>query len=48
VNLRKVLLQDISEATGLQILARAGEILEKRTAIKEGRAQAKLVQKSEL
>ena len=48
LNLRKILLEDISEPTRNQILARAEEILEKRTAIKEGRAQAKLVQKSEL
>ena len=48
LNLRKILLEDISEPTKNQILARAEEILEKRTAIKEGRAQAKLVQKSEL
>ena len=48
LNLRKILLEDISEPTRNLILARAEEILEKRTAIKEGRAQAKLVQKSDL
>lgn len=48
LNLRKILLEDISETTQNQILGRAEEILEKRTAIKEGRAQAKLVQKSDL
>ena len=46
LNLRKILLD--SEPTRNLILARAEEILEKRTAIKEGRAQAKLVQKSDL
>ena len=48
INLRKILLEDISEDTRNQIVERAEEIHEKRTAIKEGRAQAKLVQKSEL
>ena len=48
INLRKILLEDISEASRAEIIKRAEEILEKRTAVKEGRAQAKLVQKSEL
>lgn len=48
INLRKILLEDISEATRAEIITRAEEIIEKRNAIKEGRAQAKLVQKSEL
>ena len=48
LNLRKILLEDICEDTRNQILERAEEIFEKRNAIKEGRAQAKLVQKSEL
>jgi hypothetical protein len=48
INLRKILLENITESTSNQILERANEILDKRTAIKEGRAQAKLVQKSEL
>ena len=48
INLRKILLEDISEASRAQIIKRAEEIVEKRNAIKEGRAQAKLVQKSEL
>ena len=41
-------MEDISESTRNQIIKKAEEIVEKRTAIKEGRAQAKLVQKSEL
>jgi hypothetical protein len=48
INLRKILLENISESTSSMILARVEEILNKRTAIKEGRAQAKLVPKSEL
>lgn len=48
INLRKILLEDISEESRTQIIKRAEEIVEKRNAIKEGRAQAKLVQKSEL
>jgi hypothetical protein len=48
INLRKILVEDLSESTKDQIIKRAEEILEKRTAIKEGRAQAKFVQKSEL
>jgi hypothetical protein len=48
INLRKILLEDISEESRAEIIKRAEEIVEKRNAIKEGRAQAKLVQKSEL
>ena len=48
INLRKILVEDISESTRNLIIKKAEEIVEKRTAIKEGRAQAKLVQKSEL
>jgi hypothetical protein len=48
INLRKILVEGISESTRNQIIKKAEEIVEKRTAIKEGRAQAKLVQKSEL
>ena len=48
INLREIILQEISEETKCEIISRAEEIIKKRTDIKEGRAQAKLVQKSEL
>ncbi len=48
INLRKILLEDISDSTRTEIIQKAEEIIERRNAIKEGRAQAKLVQKSEL
>ena len=48
INLRKTLVEDISDSVKDQIIVRAKEIQDKRTAIKEGRAQAKLVQKIEL
>lgn len=48
INLRKILLEDISEASRADIIKKVEEIVNKRNAIKEGRAQAKLVQKSEL
>jgi hypothetical protein len=47
-NLRKVFIEDLSDSIKECVLSRANEILEKRTAIKEGRAQAKLVPKNEL
>ena len=48
LNLKEIILQDISEDTRNEILSRVEEIIKRRTDIKEGRAQAKLVQKSEL
>ena len=47
-NLRKLFIEDLSESIKESVLTRANEIMEKRIAIKEGRAQAKLVPKSEL
>ena len=47
-NLKKVLIEDLSESAREGVLNRANEILDKRVAIKEGRAQAKLVPKSDL
>jgi hypothetical protein len=47
-NLKKVLTEDLSESTKEGVINRANEILDKRVAIKEGRAQAKLVPKSDL
>ena len=47
-NLRKLFIEDLSESIKECVLIRANEIMEKRIAIKEGRAQAKLVPKSEL
>lgn len=48
INLREIILQGITEETKDQIISRAEEIIKKRNDIKEGRVQAKLVQKSEL
>ena len=48
LNLKKIILQDISEDSRMEILTRVEEIVKRRMDIKEGRAQAKLVQKSEL
>lgn len=48
INLREIILQDISEETKNEIISRAEEIIKRRNDIKEGRVQAKLVQKSEL
>jgi hypothetical protein len=42
-NLKKLLIDDLSESAKESVLNRANEILDKRVAIKEGRAQAKLV-----
>jgi hypothetical protein len=47
-NLRKLFIEDLSESIKDSVLSRANEIMEKRIAIKEGRAQAKLVPKSDL
>lgn len=48
INLKETILQDISEENQQEIISRAEEIIKKRNDIKEGRVQAKLVQKSEL
>ena len=48
INLKETILQDISEEIQQEIISRAEEIIKKRNDIKEGRVQAKLVQKSEL
>ena len=47
-NLKKLFIKDLSESTKESVLTRANEIMEKRIAIKEGRAQAKLVPKNNL
>jgi hypothetical protein len=47
-NLKKLFIADLSESAKEGVLNRAKEIMDKRVAIKEGRAQAKLVPKSDL
>ena len=47
-NLKKLFIEDLTESAKEGVLNRANEILDKRVAIKEGRAQAKLVPKSDL
>jgi hypothetical protein len=48
LNLKKIFIEDLSDTVKQEVINRSNEILEKRIAIKEGRAQAKLVPKSEL
>jgi hypothetical protein len=48
LNLKKLFIEDLSDTVKQEVINRSNEILEKRIAIKEGRAQAKLVPKSEL
>ena len=47
-NLKKLFIEDLSQSAKESVINRANEIFEKRIAIKEGRAQAKLVPKSDL
>jgi hypothetical protein len=47
-NLKKLFIEDFSQSAKDSVINRANEILDKRIAIKEGRAQAKLVPKSDL
>jgi hypothetical protein len=47
-NLKKLFIEDLSQSLKESVIDRANEILDKRIAIKEGRAQAKLVSKSNL
>jgi len=47
-NLKKLFIEDLSQSAKESVINRANEIFDKRIAIKEGRAQAKLVPKSDL